>query len=264
MSKSEDATRRTSGVKLFTTNANSLYTNVDTNHANHAIDYTIHDSNQPLPISHRRGKEAMAIVTKNNIFEFGDLFFLHFIGTVMVTSAPCMRVTIYFWAHEKNSYTLLGICIPTTAAAANVNNFGILTWEFSELSDSVGFLYLILSIENGTVVSRTYKTSINLYQYITTTYAHPPSMMKCVIYSLLHTYCAQNAKQKDNLDMAEKLFRRHVARGWSKLLMESFIPSADECLPAQLPVLWPAQTPTQPTHPEPPRNTLSSQGIPPC
>ncbi|KAL7537045.1 hypothetical protein ACHAWF_005644 [Thalassiosira exigua] len=43
------------------------------------------------------------MVMKNNIFEFGDLFFLHFLGTVIGTSAACMWATIYFCV-LKNSF----------------------------------------------------------------------------------------------------------------------------------------------------------------
>ncbi|KAL7545861.1 hypothetical protein ACHAWF_009214 [Thalassiosira exigua] len=128
-------------------------------------------------------KEAMSLIMKNSLFEFGDLYFLHLLGTAMGTSAAYMWATIYFWVQERNllpaysNYILFlrrfignmfRIWIPTSTAAtiawmsfqSNVNNFGVLTWEFSELGDAVDFLDLNLKIEGDTIVSKTYQKSI--------------------------------------------------------------------------------------------------------
>ena len=40
---------------------------------------------------------------KNNIFEWGDLYFLQLLGTAMGTSAACMWATIYFAVHETET-----------------------------------------------------------------------------------------------------------------------------------------------------------------
>jgi len=44
----------------------------------------------------------MALVMRNNIFEWGDMYFLQLLGTAMGTSAACMWATIYFGVHESN------------------------------------------------------------------------------------------------------------------------------------------------------------------
>ena len=46
---------------------------------------------------------AMQIIVKNNLFEFGNLFFLQLLDTVMGTSAAVMWVTIYFAYHEVHT-----------------------------------------------------------------------------------------------------------------------------------------------------------------
>ena len=51
----------------------------------------------------------MALVMRNNIFEWGDLYFLQLLGTPMGTSATCMWATIYFAIHE------MGFIIPKYA-----------------------------------------------------------------------------------------------------------------------------------------------------
>jgi len=42
----------------------------------------------------------MKLVMRNNVFEWGDLYFLQKKGTAMGTSAACMWATIYFAVRE--------------------------------------------------------------------------------------------------------------------------------------------------------------------
>ncbi len=119
-----------------------------------------------------------------------------------------------------------------------------MTWEFEETSDSVLFLDLTISIERGRIVTKTYQKAMNLYQYIPPTSCHPPWMMKGIIYSLIKNYRRQNTHHKDYIAMATKLFDRHVARGWSREVMQEYILDANRRL--NLPVLTTNPTPTTP------------------
>ncbi|KAL7531484.1 hypothetical protein ACHAWF_003785 [Thalassiosira exigua] len=110
---------------------------------------------------------------------------------------------------------------------AETNNFGILSWEFEEPSTSVDFLDLTISIEDRQVRTKTFQKSINLYQYLPPQSAHPPSMMHGIIYSLMKNYRRQNSRQADYEDVAIKLFKRHVARGWDGKTINQFILDAD-------------------------------------
>ncbi|KAL7552672.1 hypothetical protein ACHAWF_015901, partial [Thalassiosira exigua] len=141
------------GAKLFTADANSMYTNIDTDHAIDVIGAWLDSLGDQLPSGFplEAVKEAMELIMKNNVFSWGDLYFLQLLGTAMGTSAACMWATIYFWVHERNliaSYSnylfflkrfiddMFGIWIPNTPAAitawtsfqSNVNNFGISEW----------------------------------------------------------------------------------------------------------------------------------------
>ncbi|KAL7523809.1 hypothetical protein ACHAWF_000676 [Thalassiosira exigua] len=42
----------------------------------------------------------MVLMMKNNIFEWGDCYFLQLLGTVMRTSTALIWATIYFVIHE--------------------------------------------------------------------------------------------------------------------------------------------------------------------
>jgi len=89
-------------AKLFTADANSMYTNIDTDHAIEVIGAWLDSISSQLPSNFplQAIKAAMKLVMKNNIFEWGDLYFLQLLGTAMGTSAACMWATIYFAVHE--------------------------------------------------------------------------------------------------------------------------------------------------------------------
>ena len=115
----------------------------------------------------------------------------------------------------------------------DTNNFGILTWEFEEPSNSIDFLDLTISIEGNRITTKTYQKALNLYQYIPSTSEHPTWMMKGIIYGLMQNYHRQNTKKDNYNNMAQKLFQRHVARGWNVSVMRDYILSADAKLQLQ-------------------------------
>ena len=81
--------------------------------------------------------------------------------------------------------------IPTTWG------LGILTWEFEDLASSVNFLDLTISIEDSKIITKIYQKALNLYQYIGPSSAHPPFMIKGIIFSLLQSYHYQNTRESD-------------------------------------------------------------------
>ena len=110
--------------------------------------------------------------------QFGTLYFLQLIGSAMGTSSAVMFATIYFACHEvkciqpKHGHNLLynrrfiddiiGIWVGNhtdewEAYQADLNNFGILTWEVGSLLREVNFLELTLTIEDGQIVSKTFQ-----------------------------------------------------------------------------------------------------------
>ena len=78
-----------------------------------------------------------------------------------------------------------------------IQNIGSLTQGFEELSSSANFPDLIISIENNTIVTKTYQKLINLYQYLMSQSCHPPGMAKGTVMSLLHIYYQQNTDIAD-------------------------------------------------------------------
>ena len=84
---------------LFLTDADSMYTNIDTGHAIKIISEgmdelsTYPDFLPDYPIN--AVKSAMETIMRTNHFKFGDMNFIQLMGTAMGTSAVCMRATIY-------------------------------------------------------------------------------------------------------------------------------------------------------------------------
>ena len=243
--------------KVFVADANSMYTNIDTVHAIQVISAWLDGLAAQLPANFplEAVKEAMKLVMENNIFEWGDMYFVQLLGTAMGTSAACMWATIYYSVHESGVLLpryghclpllrrfiddLIGIWTGTDTEweqfKRDVNNFGILTWDIEDPSDSKIFLDLTITIARGRIVTTTYQKALNLYQYIPPTSAHPPWMMRGIIYSLMKNYRRQNTYTSDYHSMAIKLFDRHVARGWDRATMRSYILDADRKLRLSVP-----------------------------
>ena len=240
-------------ARLFTADADSMYTNIDTPHAIEVISKWL-DNLSPNLHEHyplEAVKEAMKIVMTNNIFQFGDAYFLQLLGTAMGTSAACMWATIYFSVHENNCLLplfgnelflyvrfiddIFGIWIGSPDEdnidwkhfQDMTNSFGLLKWKFSELSDSVDFLDLTIQVDNGKITTRTYQKLMNLYQYISPHSAHPPGLVKGMIYGLVKTYFKQNSREQDYISIVSLLHKRLVERGWDGPYIKKLIIWAD-------------------------------------
>ena len=67
--------------------------------------------------------------------------------------------------------------------------FGNLEWDDIVYGDSLNFLDLNISIDStNRIVTKSYQKPLNLYQYIPPHSAHPPHMMRGIIYSLIEGF----------------------------------------------------------------------------
>ena len=192
----------------LTADANSMYTNIDTEHALQVLRWFLEEldaeGNLPPDYDIDMLLDAARIVMTWNIFEFGDCCFRQLIGTAMGTPVACIWATIYFWYYEKtvlipkygtkipffrrfidDMYAIVLIGGQTGLTASewaefkeDLDDFGLLTWEIEEPSHSVNFLDLTIEIRDGHFFTKTYQKPTNLYQYIPPSSAHPPGMIK--------------------------------------------------------------------------------------
>jgi hypothetical protein len=115
----------------------------------------------------------------------------------------------------------------------DLNDFGILTWDTDEPASSVSFLDLTIEIENGLFITTTYRKPMNLYQYIPPHSAHPPGMIKGMIYGMLRTYYRQNSRREDYWKNAMQFYKLLKNRGWLRATIESIFVSAHEKIISQ-------------------------------
>ena len=219
-----------------------MYNNIDTDHAIQVISWWLDELEPELPNSFpmEAVKYAMKIIMRNNIFEWGNLYFLQLLGTAMGTSAAVMWATLYYGYHEVHTlipkygqYLLYfkrfiddikGIWLMPaengmekwTEFCNDINDFGILTWDISELSKSVDFLDLTITINNGRIETKTYQKAMNLYLYLPPASAHPQSCIKGTVYGLIRRYYVQNTHRKDYIHFVVLLYRRLLERGWER------------------------------------------------
>ena len=222
---------------FFTADANAMYNNIDTEHAilviGEWLDELAPQIGADFPLE--AIKEAMALIMRNNIFGWGSLHFLQLLGTAMGTSAAVMWATLYYGYHEKHTLIpkygrhllyfkrfiddIIGIWLLDESSAwedfqADVNDFGILTWEIEELSKSVNFLDLTLTIVGDRIETKTFQKLMNLYLYLTPASAHPIGVIKGTIFGLLSRYFAQNTHREDYIYFVTLLYRRLLRRNW--------------------------------------------------
>ncbi len=147
-------------ARLFSADATSMYTNIDTHLAVDSIKSLILDNTDSLPCNFPTSiiLEILTIVMENNVFSFADTFWLQLAGTAMGTPVACSYATISF-GHYENAYILrefhsnllyyrryiddiLGIWIPSennniatwNRFKESLNNWGSLKWVVEEPS----------------------------------------------------------------------------------------------------------------------------------
>jgi hypothetical protein len=207
------------GTLLFTADATSMYTNIDTTTGISAIRNFIEANLHSLPQNFPTDLflDILTIVMENNIFTFAGTCWLQLAGTVMGTPVACSYATVSFGNHENAAILpsfephlvyykryiddVFGIWANTnrnssqawTEFTNTLNNWGSLKWKIQELSEETIFLDLTIKIQGSSIITSTYQNPMNLYLYIPPLLAHPPSCFKGLIAGELQCYCIQNS-----------------------------------------------------------------------
>eukprot|EP00804_Cyclotella_cryptica_P003582 CCRYP_002186-RB/>CCRYP_002186-RB protein AED:0.29 eAED:0.21 QI:0/-1/0/1/-1/0/1/0/339 len=182
---------------LFTADAKSMYTNIRTGPALKHISNllrnkegrTFHHYDAPALI------EALEIVFKNNILQFGDTYWKQISGTGMGIAPTPPWAAIYIAIHENSVLScwtsqvlfyrrfiddIIGIWVCDkdpernnalwTQFTCEMQQWHGLEWEFSPLSQSCNYMDLTLTLSIGTIHSTLFEKSQNLYLI----YPHTP------------------------------------------------------------------------------------------
>jgi hypothetical protein len=224
---------------LFSADATSMYTNIDTATALQSIEELILTHQHCLPHNFPKNLflRVLQLVMDNNIFSFGSSYWLQLSGTAMGTPAACAYATISY-GHFENSTLLtefssnllyykryiddvFGIWLPPnsnkdstwTSFEKTLNNWGNLKWVVEKPSSKTTFLDLNIYIQNSRIVTTTYQKDLNLYLYIPPGSAHPPGCLKGLINGELRRYWTQNPNIEDYQAILSKFITRLLDRG---------------------------------------------------
>jgi hypothetical protein len=222
---------------IFTADAKSMYTNIDTDIGITSIREFLHSNERNLPTHFPTNLflNILEIVMTNNIFSFADTYWLQLCGTAMGTPVACAYATLTF-GHYENTILLptfrsnllfyrryiddvFGIWSPSPNSdhswrcfKEQLNNWGKLTWAIEEPSKQVNFLDLTINLDKSTISFSTYQKPLNLYLYIPPLSAHPKSCLKGLIKGELQRYWTQNNHQNFQ-QLTTKFIERLHARG---------------------------------------------------
>ena len=246
------------GTLLFTMDATAMYTNIHLGHALPVLTEFFTVNERGREIIRKAGVSASAIlhaidiVMKNNIFAFGDTFWLQKAGTAMGTPPAPTWATIYFciWEmiiipefdellfYKRYIDDGFALWLPNPARdnaqrlaefQQRMKSFGAdhefftaqnqtltpLQWTFSDLATSAIFLDLNISISNGVIETTIYEKELNLYLYIPPHSCHSKGVLKGLIYGMTHRAKHLNTNESDCIPFLVRCFHRLLARGYN-------------------------------------------------
>ena len=230
--------RTMKGYKLIISDANAMYTNINTDHAIETLRKWFEQHNNDLPndFNTKLILKGIERLMKHNVFTFGNRFFLQKNGTAMGTNVACMYATIYYSYHEENDLLHLSyikfyrrliddafIIVEDTPdihqkVSKDMDEFGPegkrLTWKTKQPKETVDFLDLTITIKHdGTIHTRTFQKKNNPHLYRTPSSAQPASIIKAFIFGALHRYFWQNSDQDDFNYYVKELIQHLLDRG---------------------------------------------------
>jgi len=233
-------------AKLFTADATAMYTNIDTETGIQAFHKIFQLYNHLIPKDFPKDMflRILRTVMENNVFKFGDTFWLQTQGTAMGTPAAPLYSILTFGFHENTALLpifqsnliyykrfiddIFGIWLDQPGNTSiqssphdktwihfknNLNQFGALRWNVEPLTTSTTFLDLSLSIKEGRITTTTFQKPLNLYLYIPPLSAHPPSCLKGLISGEIYRYWKQNTEETDFISITTNFVLRLLQRG---------------------------------------------------
>jgi hypothetical protein len=224
---------------LFSADAVSMYTNIDTITGIHSINRLIVANQDQLPADFPKELflNVLQLVMDNNIFRFVESYWFQLSGMAMGTPAACAYATISYGEFENSTIlttfalnllyyrryinNIFGTCLPPktnkdttwTSFKNTLNNWGTLKWTIEKPSLKTTFLDLNLSIQNSRIVTTTFQKDLNLYLYIPPTSAHTPGCLKGLNHGELLRYWTQNPNNQDFQAIVSKFIIRLLDRG---------------------------------------------------
>lgn len=181
--------------------------------------------------------EGLRRVLFMNYFEFGDTLWKQVNGCAMGTSVAPTFASLYLadieerdllprfgdqlslflryiddgfllWQHDPNRPYRLNEFFAVFTRASKLH----FTWKMDR--SRVEFLDLEIERDTHSYVFKTHQKQLNLYLYLPANSAHPPGVLKGMIFGLVRQYRLQNTRNEDFRNIVKLLFDRLVRRGY--------------------------------------------------
>ena len=239
---------------LFTMDAISMYTNIDTTHAISVINNFLRFDRPDICLNEDINIDALMhsleIIMRHNIFKFGNTYWLQTSGTAMGTPPAPTYATLYFAIHEIQTIPMFPqisfyrryiddcfiIWVPTSTSNIednkthnsflnSMNTFGILKWNAEPRQLSTTFLDLTISINKHTrsIDTTLFEKSLNPYLYIPQHSAHPPGVLRGLIAGMIHRIYHLTTIDTHFKTAIHSFYKRLQVRGYSdKTLLPIF------------------------------------------
>ena len=225
-------------ARLFTADAVSMYTNIDTTEALRCIAaYLRANATVFKHVPMEALIEALHIIMENNLFEFGDTYHRQLIGTAMGTPPAPPYATLYYAIHEETFLDRFQDNLPfymryidDVIAGWITTNLQLdpatwksfqeampvhkLKWTFSPRSTQVDFMDLTVRLEQGRIVTTMYEKALNLYLYLPPHSAHPPGVLQGLVIGnviRIHTLCSDPSNIES---LTRQFYSRLLRRGY--------------------------------------------------
>ena len=177
---------------------------------------------------------------KNNVFQFGDTYWLQLVGTAMGTPPAPTYANLVFALHEntvvpKYSSNLLlykryiddifGIWhhhgtveedkARWTSFQSDIGSYEGLDWIFSKRVQSLDYLDIVISITGSRLKTTLFEKELNLYLYIPPHSAHPPGVLRGLVLGNCHRIYTLCSEPEDITALLRMFYYRLLARGYS-------------------------------------------------
>ena len=230
------------GSRLFTADATSMYTNIKTLQALNEIAQYIHQRSERFSsIPAAALIEALAIIMRNNVFQFGDTFWHQLTGTAMGTPPAPTYANLFFAIHENRVLPkypnnilihkryiddIFGIWVPSEDTVSDdekwtnfkreIDDYHGLKWIFSPRCKRVDFLDITISLDDNMKLTTTlFEKLLNLYLYIPPHSAHPPGVLTGLVIGNCHRILTLCSDEADKTFHLRRFFQRLKARGYT-------------------------------------------------
>jgi hypothetical protein len=251
--------RWNSNATLFTMDAVSMYTNIHLGHALPAILSFLTDTPLGKEIMTRENlnlaqlEYALDLIMKNNIFQFGDTYWLQIAGTAMGTPPAPDYATLYFAIYEYSLIPLFpeisyyrryiddgfAIWLPNQLHSPAFqdqryqefqdatqkygydheffqdNDLRPLQWTFEKRCKKAIFLDLTITLDDDTIETTIYEKKLNLYLYLPPHSCHPPGVLKGLIFGFAYRAKSLCTNPNDRIPFLRKCYHRLLHRGHS-------------------------------------------------